>query len=216
MDGVLVNSEQTWYKYGSEFLNTLFGKNVLAKMGELIGITIDEEYELATSYGFRMSKDEFYRRYDEQALGMYSKSIITQNIDSLLQTLKNMGYKIALVSASRKLWIDQVLQRISSKDLFDYVLSLNGRVDLKPKPHPDGYTEAIKILSASPQKTIILEDSNRGIAASKAAGAFTIAYTQHLVPGYVQVEADAKAKNVYEVLKIVKKFERVLKHFGNK
>lgn len=203
MDGVLVNSEQTWHTHGGEFLNTLFGADILVKMGELIGITIDEEYELATTYGFQMDKEEYIRRYDAQAILIYSKSIITQNIDLLLQTLKNKGFKLALVSASRRLWIDQVLQRIASRELFDYVLSLDERKDLRPKPYPDSYIEAMNIVNASPKKTIILEDSNRGIAAAKASGAFTIAYTQHLIPGYVQTKADAKAKDIYGVLDLV-------------
>jgi len=173
-------------------------------MGDRTGMSIDKEYALATSYGFAMDKDEFYRQYDEQAMLIYAKSTITKDIDLLLRTLKGMGFTLGIVSASRKIWIDHVLPRISSRDLFDYVLSLNERKDLRPKPHPDGYLAALKALHASPQSTIILEDSNSGITAAKAAGAFTIAFTQHLVSGYMQIEADAKAADVSEILEIVK------------
>lgn len=204
MDGVLVNSEQMWHKHGNTFLHSLFGEDILKKMGELIGLSIDKEYELATSYGFNMDKAEFYRKYDEQAMIIYSKSTITKDITVLLQTLKEMDYKLGLVSTSRRTWIDQVLPRISSVDIFDYVLSLSDRKYLRPKPYPDGYIEAMKALHASPSKTVILEDSNTGITAAKTAGAFCIGFTQHLTPGYIQIEADAKAENVYEVLKIVK------------
>lgn len=209
MDGVLVDSEQMWHKHGKKFLTNLFSEEILHKMGELTGVSIDKEYELATSYGFDMGKDEFYRQYDEQAILIYAKSKITEDIDILLPALKEKGYKLGIVSSSRKIWINQVLPRISSKDLFDYVLSLNERKDLRPKPYPDGYYEAIKSLNASSKTTVILEDSNSGIKAAKAAGAFTIAFTQHLIPDYVQIDADSKAKDVSEILEIVNRL------FGN-
>ncbi len=208
MDGVLVNSEQMWHKHGQKFLTDLFGKYILSQLGSLTGLSIDHEYELATSYGFAMDKNEFYRKYDEQAMLIYSKSKITEDIDLLLRTLKEKGYKLGLVSSSRKVWIDQVLPRIFSRELFDYTLSLNERKDLRPKPHPDGYYEAIKILNASPKTTIVLEDSNSGIKAAKAVGAFTIAFTQHLIPNYVQIDADAKAKDISEILEIVNRLSR--------
>lgn len=189
--------------HGNQFLTNLYGEDILQKMGERIGMTIDKEYELASSYGFSMDKEEFYRRYDQEAMYIYAQSTITESIDRLLQTLKAKNYAVGLVSASRKVWIEQVLPRISSSDVFDYVLSLNERKDLQPKPHPDGYHEAMKALNASPQTTIVLEDSNSGIKAAKAAGAYTIAFTQHLVPGYVQIPADKKAKDVTEVLEII-------------
>lgn len=203
MDGVLVNSEQVWHKHGKDFFNSLFGKEIYAQMGECTGMSLDQEYELAASFGFTMDKDSFCRKYDKQAILMYAKAKITKDIDRLLQTLKEKGYKIGIVSASRKLWMDQVLPRIVPSDLFDYVLSLDERKDLRHKPYPDGYFDAIKKLNASPQTTIILEDSNSGIKAAKATGAFTIAFTQHLIPDYVQIDADAKAQDITEVLEMI-------------
>ena len=154
MDGVLVNSEQMWHKHGKKFLNNLYGKDIFSQMGELTGMSIGKEYELAVGYGFKMEKNEFYRKYDEQAMLIYAKSKITEDIDVLLRILNEMGYKLGIVSSSRKMWINQVLPRISSRDLFDYVLSLNEREDLRPKPHPDGYLEAIRRFDALPQTSI--------------------------------------------------------------
>jgi len=53
------------------------------------------------------------------------------------------------------------------------------------------------------QKTIILEDSNPGIASAKAAGAFTIGLRQNLIDGYQQVGADAYANTIDEVIALV-------------
>lgn len=206
MDGVIVDSERAWHTNGTDFLNNLYGKDLLSKMGSLVGLTIDSEYELATRYGFRMAKDKYYEKYDKQAAMIYKQAKITRGVGALIRVLEKMDFKLALVSASRRRWVDVVLARISSKDIFHYVLSTNDRQDLRPKPHQDSYLEAMKRLNVLPQNSIILEDSNRGIAAARASGAFTIAFTQNLVSGYKQIDADAKAKNMEEVIAIVENF----------
>ena len=96
-----------------------------------------------------------------------------------------------------------VLPRLTYKDKFSYVLSTNQRDDLKAKPAPDGYLDAIKNLDSDPEHSIILEDSNRGIQSAKASGAFVIGFKENLVPEYKQEGADACAENMSEVVKIV-------------
>src|SRR5882672_7479806 len=92
MDGVLVDSERVWHEQGKDFFNALFGEEIYSQMGECTGMSLDQEYALATSYGFKMDKDEFCRKYDEQAILIYAKSKITKDINLLLQTLKEKGY----------------------------------------------------------------------------------------------------------------------------
>ncbi|HSW88764.1 MAG TPA: HAD family hydrolase, partial [Candidatus Saccharimonadales bacterium] len=82
--------------------------------------------------------------------------------------------------------------------------SLDKRSDLPHKPAPDGYLEAIRMLGSTPQSTIILEDSNAGIASAKAAGAFVIGLRENLVEGQSQNGADIYADNINEVISIIK------------
>ena len=96
-----------------------------------------------------------------------------------------------------------VLNRLPWKDELDLVLSVNEHPGLKPKPAPDGYQYILKTLSAEVKDSIALEDSNPGITSAKAAGLFTIGFTEHLVEGYKQIEADAKAANMDEVIRIL-------------
>jgi phosphoglycolate phosphatase-like HAD superfamily hydrolase len=98
-------------------------------------------------------------------------------------------------------WIETVLKRLSFSHDINYVISINDRTDLKPKPDPSSYKEAIKHLNAD--FTFILEDSNAGIAAAKAASAYTIGLTVNLLPGYKQQGADIYANNMNEVVKIL-------------
>jgi len=73
-----------------------------------------------------------------------------------------------LTSTSRGKWIKLALKKLNfKKNDFDYILSLNDRKDLRPKPYPDGYIETMKVLDTTPKSTIVLEDSNSGIKSAK-------------------------------------------------
>ncbi len=203
MDGVLVNSEQTWHNQGKDFLQNLYSKQVIQKMGSTIGMTLDVEYETACKYGFRMGKEEYYKMYDNQAKIIYSKSKITPGLHKFILFLERNEFVLGIVSASRQAWIDLVLSRIPLRKKFSYILSINKRKDLRPKPHPDSYLEAIKVLNAIPETTIVLEDSNSGIQAARATGALTIGFREHLTPNYQQKGAHFYANTLKEVADVV-------------
>lgn len=204
MDGVIINSEQSWGKYSPNFLEDLLGADIAKRVGHTIGITINTIYDKAVQYGFSMPKEEYAKRYDQQALLIYKKSEITEDLDKLVAELLKRNCHLGLVSSSRQLWIDHVLSRLSFADKLERVISLNERPDLKPKPHPDGYIEVIKKLKSTPQNTVILEDSNSGIQAAKGSGAYTIGFRKNLLPGYIQKGADIFADTIEDVINIVR------------
>lgn len=203
MDGVLVNSEQAWIPHQTNFSTKLFGPKIYKKIGSTIGISIDEIYKKAAKYGFQLSIDEYYKAYDKQAKIIYTEAPLTKGVEDFIKYLKMKNFKIGLVSSSRRIWIDIVIKKLNMLNTFDHIISLNDRKDLKSKPNPDGYFEAIKTFSASPSNTLILEDSNPGIASAKASGAFTIGFKEHLLSSYIQIQADSYALNLSEVKLIV-------------
>lgn len=210
MDGVLINSEQTWQKHGMDFVEELYGKGVLEKMGDLVGASLDHEYAIAKMHGFTMSLDEYYQRYDAHAAKMYALSHITDGLSELVGLLRENGFQTGIVSSSRRPWIETVLDQIGDRSLFDYTLSLN-EVGLPSKPASDGYLRAMQDLGTEPSSTIILEDSNNGILSGKASGAFVIGFTPNLMEGYVQsAPADAVANSFAEVMEIVGKRSEII------
>src|SRR5260221_7374548 len=146
MDGVIVDSEQKWHMHGKEFIEDLYGKDILQRMEDTTGMSLDREYEFATKLGFSMGLEEYYERYDAQATKIYDKTVITHGLEDLIQNLKEMDFQVGIVSSSRKPWIEMVLKKIEDKNLFDYVLSLN-EMGLPSKPHPIGYMKAMEDLS---------------------------------------------------------------------
>jgi HAD superfamily hydrolase (TIGR01509 family) len=196
MDGVLIDSETVWQKRDTGF----FGKEVNEQIqDQLLGSTVQTIYKLACAHGLVMPEDEFYRRYDELAISVYAEAKLTAGLDQLLETLEALEFKIGLVSSSPRLWIDYVLARIGNREVFDYILSISDSPQLRSKPAPDGYIRAMNMLGSTPEQTIVLEDSNNGIAAAKASGAFVIGLREHVAPAYTAKGADKYVQNLAQL-----------------
>lgn len=207
MDGVIVDTERKWRKMSVGFAESIYGKEIVEKMGDTIGVSLDHEYVFAKKHGFTMELDEYYRKFDEQAAKVYATTEITRGLEDLIVLLKEMDFTTGIVSSSRRQWIEMVLDKIGNRDFFDYTISLN-EVGLPSKPSPEGYIRAMQDVGATPETTIILEDSNNGMKAGKASGAFVIGFPPNLVDGYVQnVPVDATAHSFKEVMEIIKKIQ---------
>jgi HAD superfamily hydrolase (TIGR01509 family) len=207
MDGVIIASEASWHRYLDSIWAELIGAETAAVFRFPVGMTPNSIYNEAVKHGSNVSEEAFYKKFDEIAEKVYKESPFTGGIDELGNFLLSREYKIGLVSSSPKAWIDTVTQRLSFGDKISAIVSLNDRPELKPKPHPGGYFETINELGATSETTIILEDSNSGIQAAKAAGAFTIGLTAHLLPTYTQHGADMYANTVEDIKKIVADFD---------
>lgn len=89
----------------------------------------------------------------------------------LLKHLKTKGFKLACCSNSTKETLHLMLK---SAQLFEYFDLIIGNDEVaNPKPHPEIYVKAITTLDIKPEETIIVEDSQHGIAAAQASGAHT-------------------------------------------
>lgn len=203
LDGVLINDEPMWEEAKKEMYLELFGQEIFTKLGSTVGINIDGIYEKAIEYGSKLPKEKLVEAFYKRAPNIYKTAPLPEGLKLLGDSLVALGFTIAIVSASPKDWINIVISRLPFKDNISYVLSLYDRPDLPHKPSPDGYLEAFKELKSTPEATIVLEDSNAGIASAKAAGAFTIGLKQNLVNGYTQKGADVYAENLEDVVSLV-------------
>lgn len=209
MDGVLVDSESVWEDVERDYLPKIFGPEIAANMGSLVGLGITDVIARAKSLG---APDEICATYsgtaDEMAKLVYSRSAITRGVDVLVDVLIASGFRIAVVTQSPLEWIERVIPRLSFKDKIETVVSLHEHPELKRKPAPDGFLYACRIFGAKPSDSVVLEDSNRGIESGKAAGCYVIGFRGNLVPGYVQQGADAYADTMEEVSTIAEAFKR--------
>lgn len=209
MDGVIIDSERLWSNnpLNEQFIIDLFGEKIYDVIkDEMMGGDSETWYKIAIKHGFTMELNEYYRAWDTHMKSFYPYVPITEGVDLLVSYLVSSDFRIALVSSSRMNWINEVLPRLSFRKHIEYITSVNDREDLRGKPAPDGYIDAIKHLDSTPERTIILEDSNRGIKAAKASGGFTIGFSGNLLDGYEQEGADAYAKTMPDVVSLVKEW----------
>ncbi|HSW88337.1 MAG TPA: HAD family phosphatase, partial [Candidatus Saccharimonadales bacterium] len=123
MDGVIIDTERTWALYEQESYEKLFGKEIAEKVGPTLGMSLPIIYDVATTYGFSMEREEFYNLSHVKAKSIYEQSAITEGFEDLVQKLIAMNFKIGLVSASPALWIDLLFVKTNARHFFDYILS---------------------------------------------------------------------------------------------
>lgn len=86
----------------------------------------------------------------------------------LLEKLKTLGIRTAVVSSSSHHWVDGWLERLDLTPWFETVVCRGDAERIKPAP--DLYLEAIRRLELRPDECLIIEDSLNGIKAANAAG----------------------------------------------
>jgi HAD superfamily hydrolase (TIGR01509 family) len=87
----------------------------------------------------------------------------------LLVSLRDRGTPLALVSNSPLVFVRRSLELVGLEGSFDVVVSAHEVA--RPKPAPDPYLEACRLLGVEPGPDIVaLEDSPTGVEAAVAAG----------------------------------------------
>jgi len=84
-------------------------------------------------------------------------------------------YPLAIVSSSRKHFVEHILKEIGEQDSFDIIVG--GDQVSKGKPDPEGYLKAASLLGVQPEKCLVIEDSINGIISAKKSGAKCVAVT---------------------------------------
>jgi len=90
----------------------------------------------------------------------------------LMKALKDNDYEIAVVTNSIRMTATLMLANSGVLPFVDLIIS-NEDTD-RNKPYPDPYIIAIHLLNSSHNKTIIVEDSPKGIKAAKDSGAHVL------------------------------------------
>jgi HAD superfamily hydrolase (TIGR01509 family) len=168
-DGVLVDTERLYYRAT---------RQVLARVG--VDLTVEQyrqhlliesrgAWHLATARGVSDAEVEMLQR-DRNALylQMISESnVIVPGALELLQRLRPRT-RMAIVTSCRRAHFEAIHRTSGLRDLVEFVLV---REDYgESKPHPEPYLTAVKRLDVQKQNCLVVEDSQRGLVAARAAG----------------------------------------------
>ena len=174
LDGVLVDACE-WHKVA---LNDA--------LKEVAGFEISEEEHRSTFNGLptrvklnmltqanRLSQDvhdEVYRVKQEKTLKIIDQSsCVSQEKIDMIQRLKREGHSVACFTNSIRETAEAMLNSIGVLDLLDALVS-NQDVE-NPKPDPEGYLYLMRRFSATSDRTVIVEDSQKGLSAAWPTGA---------------------------------------------
>jgi HAD superfamily hydrolase (TIGR01509 family) len=197
LDGVLCNTAALHQQAWSETFSELFG-SLEAHSGQQIRPFTDEDYERLVDGELRLdgarnvlsdrhisleeggdddspgttsvssvarAKDErFVELLDTNGPGIFPSSI------ELVRGLRSLGLVTAVVSAS--LHCEEVLRRASISDLFDVVIDGRraGAMNLRGKPAPDTFLEALIRTGVEARASAVIEDAASGVRAGHEGG----------------------------------------------
>jgi HAD superfamily hydrolase (TIGR01509 family) len=99
----------------------------------------------------------------------------------LLAALRTTGIPCALVSASYRVLLDAVLERLPGGS---FAVSVGGDEVSQGKPHPEPYEKACALLGVDARACVVLEDSATGARSGNAAGAVVVG-----IPNVVDIPA---------------------------
>lgn len=172
MDGVLVDTENYYYTRRKTFLT-------------LKGISIEHLSPLVFIGGnmkqvWHMILGDDYEKWDVPALEaeyldyklanrIPYETLVFSDAKASILSLIEKGYRLGLASSTAKIEILRALEVTQLMPYFDVILS--GESFRESKPNPEIYEVTMKTLSVLPEETLIIEDSQKGIAAGVASGA---------------------------------------------
>ena len=179
LDGTLIDSEKKFFesfrhvifsKYNYNISYEEYEENELKKNENLL-LYLKSNGIIASYEVDDKIMEKIYLEYEKKFRDLLNENDVSLNFE-LLKQLKSKGLRLALVSTSRKKFIDMLLTKLNIQDLFEVVIS---REDVKNlKPESDAYIMALEKLNILSTNCIAFEDSERGIRASKSANIKTI------------------------------------------
>ena len=201
LDGTLIDTNELII---ASFLHTLnhyypekyTKEDVLPFMGPTLKETfssidlerVDEETERYRSYNLK-NHDLLVKEFE----GVYET----------VKTLKEKGYKLAIVSTKMSGTIRKGLKLTNLDSFFDIVVAVDDVQNAKP--HPEPIEKALKLLESTSQETIMVGDNYHDILGAKNAGTLSagVAWSAKGRAYIEEYEPDFILDNMRDLLKIV-------------
>lgn len=194
LDGFLINSEELYLeankiyfkKFNFEFTEELHKQGTGKKFAEWI----------KTVTSIDKSGEEILNERNILFFDLVRKKLKLLDGAREFLELVHKSLRTALVTSSKKDYVDLVFEITSIKSFFDLVIT--GEQITKGKPDPEPYLVAAERLGFSPGECIAFEDALSGVMSSKNAGMKVVAIPSRFVRGD---EAFKKADLVLNSLK---------------
>jgi HAD superfamily hydrolase (TIGR01509 family) len=173
-DGVLVDTEGLFFEATRDVLRTV-GAELTPEMFIDFALRSGEStFRLAAERGIgtteiarlRAERDQRYAEF------LQTRPVIIEGVREALASLHGR-VGMGVVTSSRRVHFDLAHAQSGLRDFFRFVLAREDYVQAKPDPEP--YLTAVRRFGLQPEDCLVVEDSERGLAAATAAGLRCIA-----------------------------------------
>lgn len=203
LDGTLINT------------NDLILKSFKHTFKTILDLEPTEE-EITMNYGRPLQ--EIFKSYDEnrieEMINCYRKINLElhddeckefADVDLMLQTLKNKGIKIGIVTSKKSDMAERGAKLMGIFKYFDTFIT--PEVTIKHKPEGEPVLKACENLGVSPSEALMVGDSPYDILAGKNAGAKTcgVKYTALPIEKLQESKPDFYVDKPLEILELVEK-----------
>jgi HAD superfamily hydrolase (TIGR01509 family) len=173
LDGVLVEAKNIHY----DALNEALGEYAISwaeHLSTFDGLKTNQKLEMLTERkGLPVElHSEIWEKKQKLTLQKLKELKPNLTLQSVMDTLVEDGYKIAVCSNSIRKTVLTVLSKLGIMEFMDYIIS-NEDVQ-NSKPHPEMYWRAISKMGCLPEETLIVEDSPYGLLAASRSKAYVL------------------------------------------
>lgn len=168
-DGVLVDTENVYFEATRQVLSSVGVPLTHEQYMELFLVQGRGAWHLVEEKGFAPDDIE---RLREMRNALYAQhlshaSLLIDGIADVLAALHGR-YQMGVVTSSRKDHFELIHRRTGLLKYFDFVLTADDLVHVKP--HPEPYIRAVERSGIDRAACLVVEDSERGLASATAAG----------------------------------------------
>jgi HAD superfamily hydrolase (TIGR01509 family) len=170
LDGTLIDSEPLKARALSDTISFLGGTATAEAYRTVMG----KSYETVKKYYMTLGKilDDnkiFDQKFQETYLSLVdSKLEISPHTLNFLQTTKNKGFKLAVVSSAKSWMVQHIFKKFGIESVFDLVVTAEDVTN--HKPDPAAYQLCLSKLFLNQQNALVFEDTEFGIASAVSAG----------------------------------------------
>ncbi len=174
LDGLLVDSEPTWFEVEGAFLAELghtWTKELAdGCMGQGTANTLRIWHE---RFGVTVEIERDVERIIDRMISKAPQMKLMTGVREVLEVGRDLGLPMAVASSSRRRLIEAVLDAKAISGFFAAVVS--GQEVAMGKPAPDIFLRAAELLGVPIETCVVLEDALAGVRSGRASGAQVIA-----------------------------------------
>ncbi|MBI4207568.1 MAG: HAD family phosphatase [Betaproteobacteria bacterium] len=201
-DGVLVDTEHLYFVATRDVLAT---RGIELSEAQYLELFLQQSrgiLHFAEEHGW--TEDEFQLIRRERS-ALYSALLrenarVINGVEEVLATLHGR-YTMGIVTSSQREHFDIIHAASGLLRYFDFVLAAGDYSH--PKPHPAPYLKAVERAGVAKDACIVIEDSERGLAAARAAGLKCVIVPSRLTAGRPFTGAYRVLGDIREVLSLL-------------